>query len=176
NGLVRAIELQRSRADRTCDRRRHARLDNLPHQVAWALVGHEVRRRHFDARFADAVDALGGVTHPAAAGDVVVETRVAVDENIDAGAVLRRDVAGEAIEMLLAVSGLGQTMGERHAAQIGVIPTRPRQRPGRGGEQGLALGRREHAAAIPCRGPAESFRALTAYRLAVWRRADAARR
>src|SRR5262249_1331013 len=144
--LVRAIELQRSRADRTYDRRRHARLDNLPHQVAWAPVGHEARR-HFDARFADAVDALGGVTHPAAAGDVVVETGVAVDENIDAGAVLSGDVAGETIEMLLAVSGLGQTMGERYAAQIGVIPTRPRQRPGRGGEQGLALGRREHAAA-----------------------------
>src|SRR5262249_15373605 len=117
-------------------------------------------------RFADAVDALGGVAHPAAASNVVVETRVAVDENVDAGAVLSGDVAGETIKMLLAISGLGQTMGERHAAQIGAIPTRTRQRPGRGGEQGVALGRREHAAAIPCRGPAESFRACTAYRLA----------
>src|SRR5262249_57821514 len=105
--LVRAIELQRGRADRTYDRRRHARFDNLPHQVAWALIGHEVRRRHFDTRFADAVDALGGVAHPAAASNVVVETRVAVDENIDTGAVLSGDVAGETIEMLLARSGLG---------------------------------------------------------------------
>jgi hypothetical protein len=65
-----------------------------------------MRRRHLDARLANTGDALGGVAHPAAAGDVVVETRVAVDQNVDAGAVLGDDVASETIEMLLAVGGL----------------------------------------------------------------------
>ena len=85
-----------------------------------------MRGRHLDARLADAADALGGVAHPTAASDVVVETRVAVDENVDAGAMLGGDVAGETIEMLLAVGGLRQTMRERRAAQVGRVPARPR--------------------------------------------------
>src|SRR5262245_38519880 len=104
----------------------HARLDHLPHQVAGALVGHEVCRRHLDTRCADAGDALGGVAHQTAASNVVVEARVAVDENIDARAMLGGDVAGETIEMLLTIGRLRQTMGERHAAQVGRVPARPR--------------------------------------------------
>jgi hypothetical protein len=146
NRLVGAIKLERRCTDPAFDRRRHAGLDHLPDQVAGTLVGHEVRRRHLDARLADAGDALGGVAHPAAAGDVVVEPGIAVDENVDAGPVLGRDVAGEAIEVLLAVGRLREPVGQRQAAQVGGVPARPRQRPGRGGEQGLALGRGEHVA------------------------------
>ena len=75
-----------------------------------------MRRRHLDARRANTGDALGGVAHPAAAGDVIVETRVTVDENVNAGAVLGDDVASETIEMLFSIGVLRQTVGERHAA------------------------------------------------------------
>ena len=146
--LVGAVELQRRRADLADDRRRHAGLDHLPHQVARALVGHEARGRHLDARRADAFDPLGGVAHPASSGDVVVEPRVAVDENIDAGAVLGRDMAGEAVEMLLAVGLLREALRQRHAAQVRGVPARPGQGAGRGGEQRLVFGGGEHRAPI----------------------------
>ena len=108
--LVGAVELQRRRADLADDRRRHAGLDHLPHQVAGPLVGHEARGRHLDARRADALDALGRVAHPASPGDVVVEPGVAVDENVDPGAVLGGDVAGEAVEMLFAVGRAARSL------------------------------------------------------------------
>ena len=47
--------------------------------------------------------ALGDVAHPGAAGDVVIEPGVAIDEDVDACAVLGGDVAGETIKMLLAI-------------------------------------------------------------------------
>jgi hypothetical protein len=88
------------------------------------------------------------VADPAAPGDVVVEPRVAVDEDVDAGAVLRRHVAGKAVEVLLAIGELRKAVRQRCAAQIGGVPGRPRQRAGGGGEQGLALGGGEHRDAL----------------------------
>ena len=142
--LVGAVELQIRRADFGRHRRRHAGLDHLPHQIARPFVGHEAGRRHFDAWAADAGDAFGDVAHPGAAGDVVVEPGVAVHHDVDAGAVLRRHVAGETIEMLFAVGEAGEALRERNAAQIFGVPARPRQCAGGGGEQRLVLGGGEH--------------------------------
>jgi len=68
------------------------------------LSAMKARRWHLDTRRADAFDPLGGVADPAPSSDVVVEPGVAVDENIDPGPVLGRDVAGKAVEMLFAIA------------------------------------------------------------------------
>ena len=50
------------------------------------------------------------VTYPRAAGDVVVKACVAVDEDVDPRRILGRNVAGETIEMLLAVGVARKTL------------------------------------------------------------------
>jgi hypothetical protein len=105
-----------------------------------------MRGRYFDPRRADALDPLGRVAHPAAASHVVVEPRIAVNEDVDAGTVLARDVASEAIEMLLAIRLLRESLRQRHAAQVCGVPAGPRQRAGGGRQQRLAFGGGEHRA------------------------------
>ena len=61
------------------------------------------RPRHLHARRANAGNALGDIAFPGAPGDVIVEPCVAIDENVYAGAMLGRHVAGQAVEMLLAI-------------------------------------------------------------------------
>ena len=142
--LVGTIELEPRLPDRRLDRRGHAGLDHLPHQVAGPLVGHERGGRHLDARRADPRHALGHVADPASSGDVVVEPRIAVDHDVDPGAVLSGDVAGETVEMLLAVGALRKPVRERHPAQVLGVPTRPGQCPGRRRQQDLVPGGGEH--------------------------------
>ena len=91
---------------------------------------------------ANILAALGNVPTPA--GDVVVEPGVAVHENVDAGAVLGRHVAGEAVEMLFPVGQPREALRQRNAAQILGVPAWAGQSPGGGGEQGLALADGQH--------------------------------
>ena len=98
---------------------------------------------------ADAGDALGDVAHPGASGDVVVEPGVAVHHDVDAGAMLRRHVAGQTVEMLFAVGEAGEALRERNAAQVFGVPARPRQRAGGGGEKRLVLCGGEHPNFLP---------------------------
>jgi hypothetical protein len=58
--------------------------------------------------------------------------------------VLVGDMAGEAVEVLLAVAELREALRQRQAAQVGGVPAWPRQGAGRGGQQRFVFCRREH--------------------------------
>src|SRR5262249_51351119 len=113
--------------------------------IAGSFVGHEVSGRHFDARRTDAGDSFGYIAHPRAPSDVVVKPRIAVDEDVDAGAMLSRHVTREAIEMLLAIGEAGKTLREGNAAQILGVPARAGQRPRGRSEKSFAFCRSKHA-------------------------------
>src|SRR5262249_56294510 len=110
-------------------RGRDARFDHLPHQIAGPLVGHEVGGRYLDARRTDTGNSFGDVAYPRAPGDVVVKTRVTVDKDVDASAMLSRHVTREAIEMLFAIGEARKALRQGKSAQILGEPTGAGQRP-----------------------------------------------
>ncbi|MGA7099138.1 MAG: hypothetical protein WB019_02580, partial [Pseudolabrys sp.] len=73
------------------------------------------------------------VTHPSAAGDVVVEPRVTIHEYVDARAMLCCDMARETIEVLFAISEAGKTLRQRYTTEVLGVPIGTGQCAGRGG-------------------------------------------
>src|SRR5262249_14423924 len=116
-----------------------------PHRVSRAFIRHEGGRWHFHARRTDASDTLGDIAHPPAAGDVIIEPRVAVDEDVDARAMLGRDMTGEAIEMLFAIGKTRKSVRKRNAAEVLGVPVWTGQCPSGGCEKSPVFCSRKHA-------------------------------
>ena len=142
--------LQVAAPDRADDRRHHPRFQVVVQDVAarkpqpaaagrsWARIGmlvaaHVVRR----------------IAGPALPADVVVEPAVTVSHDVEPGKLLVAQIAGQRVDVLLAVAAADHRIEEHAGAEILRVPARPRQRTGDRRRQHDVLGAPIHLRYLP---------------------------
>ena len=118
---------QRAATDRALDDRRQAGLADFLQNVARRLLA---RRRVFRLRphlnRTEPVEAVEDVAEPGAPADIHVEAHVAIDQNVEPGALLIAEEALHGVCVLLAVDPLSHGEGEGAAVEIADEPGRAR--------------------------------------------------
>jgi len=77
-------------------------------------------------RFLELGQPFEGIGEPAPPAEVAVQARIAIDKDVEPGAVLVGDECGDRIQILLAVVALGHHRRKRSASEV----DRERSRPG----------------------------------------------
>ena len=129
------------------------------HDPRFQIVVQDVAARKHDAAASggrrlgmqrvEAAHVVRRIRGPALAADVVIEVRVAVGDDIEAGHLLIAQIAGHRVFVLLAESPADHRFEKMPGAEILRVPARPRQRAGNRRRQHDVLGATVHGERLP---------------------------
>src|SRR5262245_30721051 len=86
----------------------------------------------------------GRITRPRLTSDVLIETAIAIRDDIEAGGFLITKITSQGVGVLLSIPVVGHGIEERLGSQIFDVPAGPRQRAGNSSGQYFARSRFQH--------------------------------